>query len=244
MEYSFPRLNIRLMVGIGGGVPGTRDIRLGDVVVSKPGLNHGGVVQYDFGKTIMGGVFEKTGSLPAPPPALLAAISHLEAVQANFGSQMSTFLQAFNSENLRHYRHPGAHRDHLFTADYNHVQGEPTCEKCDRRYLQVRPPREPVPFVHYGAIASGNQIMRDAVSRDELGKRYDVLCFEMEAAGLMNMDTFPCIVIRGICDYADTHKNKEWQGYAAATAAAYAKELLLSIPPSNGPKWQPQASTF
>jgi nucleoside phosphorylase len=50
----------------------------------------------------------------------------------------------------------------------------------------------------------------------------------MEAAGLMN--DFPCLVIRGICDYADSHKNKEWQGYAAAVAAAYAKELLLVVP--------------
>ena len=48
-----------------------------------------------------------------------------------------------------------------------------------------------------------------------------MLCFKMEAAGLM--DDFPCLVVRGICDYADSHKNKQWQGYAAATAAAYAK---------------------
>jgi hypothetical protein len=55
-----------------------------------------------------------------------------------------------------------------------------------------------------------------------------ILCVEMEAAGLM--DEFPCLVIRGICDYADSHKNKRWQPYAAATAAAYAKELLSIIP--------------
>jgi len=57
-----------------------------------------------------------------------------------------------------------------------------------------------------------------------------VLCFEMEAAGLMN--SFPCLVIRGICDYADSHKNKKWQAYAAATAAACAKEVLSVIPPA------------
>jgi hypothetical protein len=51
----------------------------------------------------------------------------------------------------------------------------------------------------------------------------------MEAAGLMN--DFPCLVIRGICDYADSHKNNTWQPYAAATAAAYAKEVLSVIPP-------------
>lgn len=46
------------------------------------------------------------------------------------------------------------------------------------------------------------------------------------------MDSFPCLVIRGICDYADSHKNRIWQPYAAATAAAYAKELLSTIPPA------------
>jgi hypothetical protein len=84
------------------------------------------------------------------------------------------------------------------------------------------------PVIHYGLIASGNQVMRHGSTRDRLRKERDVLCFEMEAAGLM--DRFPCLVIRGICDYADSHKNKRWQPYAAATAAAYAKELLYFIP--------------
>jgi len=70
--------------------------------------------------------------------------------------------------------------------------------------------------------------MKDADARDRLAEKEGVLCFEMEAAGVM--DRFPCVVIRGICDYSDTHKNDIWQGYAAATAAAYAKELLGVIP--------------
>ena len=69
--------------------------------------------------------------------------------------------------------------------------------------------------------------MRDARTRDHLRDEYQVLCFEMEAAGLL--DHFPCLVIRGICDYADSHKNKRWQEYAALTAAAYTKEPLISI---------------
>jgi nucleoside phosphorylase len=72
--------------------------------------------------------------------------------------------------------------------------------------------------------------MKDALVRDSLAASEDVLCFEMEAAGLMNH--FPCIVIRGICDYSDSHKNKEWQGFAAMVAAAYAKDLLCQILPS------------
>lgn len=84
------------------------------------------------------------------------------------------------------------------------------------------------PTIHYGPIASGNQLIRDAKLRDSLAHERNILCFEMEASGLM--EHFPSLVIRGICDYADTHKNDQWQGYAAMVAAAYAKDLLLHLP--------------
>ena len=86
------------------------------------------------------------------------------------------------------------------------------------------------PEIHYCVIASGNTLVKNAHEREDILKRLPqnlrskCLCIEMEAAGLMN--TFPCIVIRGICDYADSHKNDRWQKYAAATAAAFAKEFL------------------
>lgn len=48
------------------------------------------------------------------------------------------------------------------------------------------------------------------------------------------MHSFPSLIIRGICDYSDSHKNKAWQNYAAATATAYAKELLSLIPTPQG----------
>jgi len=87
--------------------------------------------------------------------------------------------------------------------------------------------------VHYGLIASGNQVIKDAKFRDRLNESLggNILCVEMEAAGLMN--DFPCIVIRGICDYADSQKNKDWQEHAAAVAAACAKELLEYVQPSD-----------
>lgn len=84
--------------------------------------------------------------------------------------------------------------------------------------------------IHYGLVASANQLMKDALIRDKLAAEEGVLCFEMEAAGLMNH--FPCLVIRGICDYADSHKNKDWQGYAAMIAAAYARDLLCRLAPT------------
>ncbi len=71
--------------------------------------------------------------------------------------------------------------------------------------------------------------MKNAQKRNELRDRYNVIGLEMEAAG--TMDCIPVGVIRGVCDYGDEHKNKEWQPYAAAMAAAYAKAILCEIPP-------------
>ncbi|KAK7452450.1 hypothetical protein Landi51_04338 [Colletotrichum acutatum] len=84
------------------------------------------------------------------------------------------------------------------------------------------------PVIHYGAIASGNQVMKNSAERDIAARSLDVVCFEMEAAGIM--DVVPCLPIRGICDYADSHKNKIWQRYAAAAAAACAREILSVLP--------------
>ena len=124
---------------------------------------------------------------------------------------------------------PGVGHDRLFQAPYNHQGDDHTCASCDRLHMMSRSLRsDGVLAVHYGLIASGNRVMRDGVTRQRLQQELDVICFEIEAAGLM--DGFPRPVIRGICDYADTHKDKRWQPYATAVAAAYAKELLCVIP--------------
>ena len=75
--------------------------------------------------------------------------------------------------------------------------------------------------IHYGLIASGNRVIKHGGTRDKLGQELGILCFEMEAAGLM--DNFPCLVIGGICDYADSHKNNQWQGYV------YSERLVHSL---------------
>jgi nucleoside phosphorylase len=74
--------------------------------------------------------------------------------------------------------------------------------------MDRRPRDSEESVIHYGTIASGNQVMKDGLERDRLSSELGgVLCFEMEAAGLMN--NLPSLVIRGICDYADSHKNKK-----------------------------------
>jgi len=46
----------------------------------------------------------------------------------------------------------------------------------------------------------------------------------LEAAGLMNI--FGSATIRGICGYANSHKNDGWQDYAAETAPVCAKAVI------------------
>ncbi|KAE8314333.1 hypothetical protein BDV41DRAFT_575891 [Aspergillus transmontanensis] len=224
MNASFRSLHYRFMVGIGGGVPSeSNDIRLGDIVVSRPEGKDPGVIQYDLGKTLPSGHFEEVGSLNKPPRALLTAIPHMQT-DPRFPKRLAATLAAVltNGELIQS---PGYHSDRLFSSSYSHPRSKSTCDECDQQWLVHRKPRpSESPHVHYGLIASGNQVMKDAIERDKLAKSRNILCFEMEAAGLM--DDFECLVVRGICDYADSHKNKTWQPYAAATAAAYVKILL------------------
>ena len=226
MKSAFNSIRFGLMVGIGGGVPSVEaHLRLGDVVVGIPHKGHGGVVQYDLGKATPSG-FERTGFLNSPPAILLNSIAQLRAKHIRERSRLLEYASKLNG--LPTFAREDTGPDILFQADYNHVGGA-TCERCSKARVVDRKPRIEEAVVHYGTIASGNQVMRDAAERDRVSSELGgVLCFEMEAAGLMN--SFPCLVIRGICDYADSHKNKRWQPYAAGTAAAYAKEVLSVIP--------------
>jgi nucleoside phosphorylase len=232
----FQSIRFGLLVGIGGGVPSEDDdIRLGDVVVSKPTATFGGVVQYDMEKVTAGGMLQRTGTLKPPPTVLMANIQRLQAQQIRTGSQIlkhiAAMLEKYPNMRKNQYVYPDVEHDQLFETTYAH-EGGTTCRNCDRTKVVERPSRHNKdPEIHYGTIGSGNAVIEDGTTRERLRKDLGVLCVEMEAAGLM--DEFSCLVIRGICDYADSHKNMHWQQYAAATAAAYMKELLYVIPVSD-----------
>ncbi|KAK4862353.1 hypothetical protein LT330_010781 [Penicillium expansum] len=222
---------IGLMVGVGGGIPSaTHDIRLGDVVISFPEGTSGGVLQYDMGKVGTKGEFRPIGSLNSPPKALLTASNLMRAAELTDDPSYPTFLlnaMARTARTRKTFDRP--QQDRLFKLEHTHPTTASTCDGCLAVWEEIRSERETSgPQSHYGIIASGNSVIKDGNTREQLRLNTGALCVEMEAAGLM-MD-FPCIVVRGICDYADTHKNKEWQGYAALAAASYAKELLSYIP--------------
>ncbi|KAF5603924.1 ankyrin protein [Fusarium subglutinans] len=247
---TFPSIKVGLMVGIGGGVPSNK-VRLGDVVVGTPSGDYPGVVNWDAGKVHGQGKFERTGSLNNPPQSLLAALTQLETQHNLVGTKIPDYLGELKQKwpklaaaSLRNE----SLKDLLFKSSYDHVESticntddedvdesedeeQDPCQFCDRSMIVKRRDRQMC--IHYGLIASGDKLIKDASSRNKLNKDLGghVLCVEMEAAGLVNQ--FPCLVIRGICDYADSHKNKEWQEHAAVVAAAFAKELLQYVQPTD-----------
>lgn len=224
MVRSFPCIRFCLLVGIGGGAPSEKnDIRLGDVVVSLPSGKYSGVIQYDLGKEKEGIPFELTGTLQRPPRVLTTAISALRSDPNLRSDPLGPHLRKI-AAGLSEYSHPGQELDVLFQTACAACKSRKTCPlTCSHvRQRDRRPTVEPA--IHYGLIASGNRLVKDAAFRDRVASELGTICFEMEAAGVVN--TVPSLVIRGICDYCDVYKNGIWQEYAAATAAAYAKLLL------------------
>lgn len=225
MRATFEELRFSLLVGIGGGVPTMTDsgiIRLGDVVVSKPTGVHSGAVQYDHGKSEVG-EFRRTGSLAQPPTVLLNAAQKLASKRNRTRDDpISENMKRINTTvwGLRKYEHPGLVHDHLYQPDYIHLDPKVPCDRCECDPAQ-RVQRDTGydddgtrVVVHRGTIASGERVIKDGVLRDQLAEQFD----------------FPCIIVRGISDYCDSHKNNQWQGYAAAAAAAYARELFFHMP--------------
>ncbi|KAL9618322.1 MAG: hypothetical protein Q9160_006972 [Pyrenula sp. 1 TL-2023] len=213
MLSSFPSIKFALLVGIGAGVPNTwHDVRLGDVVVSQPCGNNGGVVQYDLGRAGAAGKWERRDFLARPPEMLLKALANLQSDHGLESYEVVDFLQDAGLRSSKFkiaYAYPGLQNDRLFEATYQHVENRTNnYEKCDSsKEVKMKPRASTEPEIHYDVIASGNTLINNVVIRDnkidEMAEQ--IIFFEMVAAGLMN--EFPCLVIR----------------------AAFAKEFLLYV---------------
>lgn len=177
---SFPKIQYVLLVGIGAGVPSDKaDIRLGDVVVGVPEDGKGSLLQYDLGKHDIHKTFKTTETFNGPPKALLNALLSIERDTFIHGSRLPEILKNAlkrNSALSNVFGFPGYEKDLLFNASYTHVKPSLDCSECSRERLISRPPRPSNrPHVHYGLIASVNQIIKDNLFRDRLAKELSVL---------------------------------------------------------------------
>lgn len=240
MFKTFPNIKFALLVGIGGGVPrpqaslnSLEDIHLGDVVVGWPGDGKPAVVYWDSGRSKVNGEFEMLGTMDKPPWKLTNALgilcSNHEVGKTGFSGHLSR-LKA-----NRKFVHPGLENDKLFKAAYHHVGSyDDGCLPCGSAELvqrKARTEQDKAVFVfHQGRVATGNSVIQDGILRDTVSTDCGgILCIEMEAAGVEING--PLLVIRGIADYADSHKNDFWKYWAAGNAAVFARELLSVIKP-------------
>jgi nucleoside phosphorylase len=213
MSHNFPNLEFCLLVGIGAGVPGPNlepDIRLGDVIVAVPSGDSVSSTRV-IGFNLVADTIEIPGDWQVPTNQHLR--SALEISRPVGVLDFLSYVQIFASRSGgQKFLYPGIKNDKLYKGDH-------TDDLVPRR---SRPSQDPV--VHYGRIASGDTLIENARLRDALRDEHGIICFEMGTASLSS--TIPIVVIRGACDYADSHKNGSWHHYASATAAAYAKGIL------------------
>jgi nucleoside phosphorylase len=256
---SYPEIKLALVVGICGGAPPPpkyQEIFLGDVIISDS------VIEYDFGRQYPGGFQRKTGlkdtlgRLSREIRTLLNSL-RVENARRDLQDQTQQYLHVLQQRGAK-WGHPGV-SDVLFESRYRHKHyrhASPTgcscfgtdspdqiCEEalgtdcddlgCDKgQQVRCREISEAVgTSIYIGPVASADMVMKSGQHRDEIVRKEKVIGFEMEGSGVW--DNIPCVIIKGVCDYADSHKSKLWQAYAAATGASAAKALLESWIPTN-----------
>ncbi|UKZ61213.1 uncharacterized protein TrAtP1_002481 [Trichoderma atroviride] len=231
------------------------EIHLGDVVISKSAVQYDLGNQYHKTFVIKDTIDDSLGR-PNKNIRSLVKSFETERIRDQLRQKALLYLKDIQSAAARkrrrfNYQYPGTAKDMLFIATYRHkhrgsqpcnfcdAQPDGFCQKaaqtscaelgCDEAQLVVRSdleargsPEEPEIFI--GRIASGNTVMKSGEHRDRIADEQGVIALEMEGAGVW--DEIPCIIVKGVCDYADSHRNDLWQRYAAATAASVMKAIL------------------
>ena len=248
---SFTRITLGLVVGICGGVPEPAQgvqIFKGDIIVSTY------VIQSDFGRQYHEGVERRTTFQDVFTPHSPSLKSFLETLQSRrvmfeFPERIFEVIAEMGTKKWFNVPdRPDHGRDYAYKSDYHHIHRDGSCEKCLARMngseeacLEARKklcsdlhcePSGRIERVRsdgkislfFGNMASSDQVMKSAAHRDAIVNEEEVIGFEMEGAGVW--DIFPTLVVKSVSDYADSHKDKEWQDYAAVQAAAAAKVIL------------------
>ncbi|QGI70582.1 hypothetical protein CEK26_002917 [Fusarium fujikuroi] len=255
-KLSFTSIRLALVIGICGGAPVNNGIQihLGDVIISTGIVSYDFGRRFSDRFEMKDTSSEVPGRPNLEIRGLLSKLATTRQT-GRLRSAIYSILYQLHQGSDTALQYPGTSKDILFPANYRHKHHEPSkcaicavcraksdpvcaaatvsdCHdlKCNTRKQLSRPRLTgshqlfPSPNVHFGIFASGNSVIKSGEERDRLNEDKNAIGFEMESAGVW--DIFPCIVIKGVCDYADSHKNKEWQQFASASAAACARVFL------------------
>lgn len=251
LNTTFRNISLALVVGLCGGAPQTAegtDIYLGDVIVSTQ------VHQGDLGRESINGFTLKSrseGNTNLPLSGIRSFLTELQRPLACSNLQEKTTIYTEEILSSLELEAPPPHTDVLFAADYTHKHHRPqystTCITCTASEAALCPQSQKMnctqlgcetafvkrqrstdaahgPNIIFGPVSSTDTVRKNGVSRDKYIEQHGVIAFEMEGAGVW--EVLPTIIVKAVCDYADSHKNKSWQRYAAVTAAACCKAML------------------
>ncbi|XP_065156923.1 uncharacterized protein [Atheta coriaria] len=241
---TFQKVDYVFLVGVAGGVPHYTDynkhVRLGDVVVSYPYKNNKHVYVYcdSANKTETGYDFEVK---PYGPSNLnlqeIAANLKMEAETQN-APRWNEYLQTglANLENVEtDYKAPPPETDKLYMS----IGEGDLIEVAHPQPAKTDAPRlEGCPKVHLAMIGSGRRVVKSDQLRQQFAAQFGALAFDCEFDTVIESvlgnckDSFVCI--RGISDYKDGTRRKEWQPYASLAAASVMKAIICGMdPPTN-----------
>lgn len=221
MKSAFPGIRLVLMAEAGADIPRTDAyIRFEDFWISQLTESDNGSLQHNDEKSTPSGVERTTLR-----QILLAAIAKLRRNHARDIGRPSQPTPGPNMPTT--FYHRDLSDDKLFETRYNHKEGSGSL-LCDVARKAQREERTELPVISYGTIGLRNQVIEDGATGSHVGLEFaTVLCSEMEVAEAST--SFPCVVIRGLCDYANSNNSKKWLSYAEGAASFYAKELLSVI---------------
>ncbi|KAG8674165.1 hypothetical protein FPOAC2_00166 [Fusarium poae] len=234
LKHTYTAIKLALQVGICGGVPKDREEvkrRLGDVVIGT------GVVQFDLGRQHPDRFEQSEHSqklIGKPSVEIQAFIKKLQSSKENLEQIMQKTLAANITSGFRLM-------DCLYDATYWHMhrntecctQDHKVCDEakrstCDSLHCEdfqlFEKRTELKPVIHFGPVGSGDMVMQCRTHRDTLAKEKGIIAFDMEGVGTSMHQA--CLFVKGISDYADSHKNKDWQEHASLAAAACAKAII------------------
>lgn len=217
LRVSYPNICLTILVGVCGAVPSIREkhIGLGDVVISDT------IVRYDFGhQTDHEFVRKKTFHGDIMPKEILNLLESLQTVlgRRRLMKGSVTFIEELKETAARLGQHGRYERPEKGVISASGSASQPLALK-EQKAIDTQ-----VPTVHFGPMASGDTVMVSAEHRDRIAAAENIIAFEMEGAGVWQ--ELPCIIVKGVSDFADCEKTKEWQDYAAAMAAATSKAIL------------------
>ncbi|XP_048524515.1 uncharacterized protein LOC109540147 isoform X4 [Dendroctonus ponderosae] len=238
---TFQKVDFVFLVGVGGGVPHYTDynkhVRLGDVVVSCPTRNKS-IYLYCENAQVSDKGYQFEIKNYSPNNFCLQDI----ATQLKLSSDqdpsltppwltyLSSGLKILTSQKEPDFNAPSGETDKLYMSI-----GE-------RDLIEVAHPvpqdgsikrQAGCPRIHLGPVAAGRHVVKDDRLRQQFATQVGALAFDCEFDAVIESilgnckDSFVCI--RGISDYKDGTRRKEWQPYASLAAASVMKSIVCGM---------------